>query len=121
MGGLNKEGNLDGGPFSYKIGPPQGAPPSPYYGCGGDHRIKYFPDLRNDRPPTLGLPPLTRFYTNCGVKYLVHDCPSKPKNMAQGYSKLNRNLAFPTKFKSEMVVTLQAIARAHAQTKDKEP
>ena len=31
------------GPRPYRAGPPQGAPPRPCYGCGGEHWIKDFP------------------------------------------------------------------------------
>lgn len=65
--GLAKYGGSPS-PRPYKSRPPQGAPPGPCYNCGEPHWVRDCPHPRKDKLAMLGVPPLTRYCIDCGIK-----------------------------------------------------
>ena len=61
------------GPRPYRAGPNQGTPPGPCYDCGGEHWIRDCPNPKRERKGEPGVPPLTRYCGDCGIKHLVQD------------------------------------------------
>ena len=105
----------------YKAGPNQGTPPGPCYNCGGDHWVRDCPHPRRERNGEPGVPPLTRYCADFGIKHLVQDCPiqaDKKGKATLNYVEVLPSSSNPTSSsETDPVIPLKVITRAQAQAK----
>ena len=67
-----------------------------------------------------GLPPLTRYCADCGIKHLVLDCPMNPEVKARAPATLNiikvwPSAGSPSSSETDVVAPVQVVTRARAR------